>query len=693
MIKTVLIYDYGDSKKETVDSKEFPKPKKYEDFISNIAKSFKIKKKKEINLMVFTTDGDEIPIQDQEDLESYNNEASEYRVIIEKNESEKPQPSISSSGSKAQIKKKKEDSVNDDEEDDDDNKSQKDEDETKKFKKGKNQEVPNKNVKKEDSNSENEGDEDDDEIDIKLNINLELSEKEIENLIEGQIKNIPEIDNNIINDDLQFNIEEFKKKLNNKNNSIIKEFNKSFDSKINDIVMNKSNIMKQSINNSVLNFSQININNLTTINKDTNEIKEEFNEMFENSSNLNDALEKLKGEINAVPNLNPKPLINPKTNPIRNQKPPKNSIDDEEDEDDNKLTIRFEKENINLETERKKAGSFEIENIIIENIGNKEYKSLCFVEDENQSSKDINFSENSKNIKVHKLSLDGPFTQNKKESHTFNVHISNPNPNQMYTLCIYVKENENGKNLSKPLKINVKIKDEPKEDPQKILEENAKKLLAILEKQYENQYNLSILCPKEELLKKIIEQNNNKNSINEWIEKEFEKKADELFGELKLEDFCDEREAKAKIYELKFDKQQIIKWKKELEENKIEILYKELNDKLNISEKISKNEVLDIIKENNFEKEGIIKLINSKMDRIISVEITNIKDDPKKPDPKPVNPSPDDKRVEELMLLFDEEYNILNIIDEDEFRQKIIELNREEDKIREWIVERLSSLN
>lgn len=49
------------------------------------------------------------------------------------------------------------------------------------------------------------------------------------------------------------------------------------------------------------------------------------------------------------------------------------------------------------------------------------------------------------------------------------------------------------------------------------------------------------------------------------------------------------------------------------------------------------------------------------------------------------------KQVDDMVTLFDDEYNILNILDEDEFRQKIIELNVDEDKIREWIVQKLST--
>ena len=565
MIKVILssisYENDNELKKETIDSKELSKPKNYEEFISNIIKSFKIKNKENtISLMVFTIGGDEIPIKDQKDFESYNDEASEYRV---------------------NLTKKNEDPF--------------------------------------------------DEIDINIDLKLEIADLEIENLIDGIIKDIPEIDNNIINDDIQFDIEEYKEELNSKNNKIIKKFNNSFDIKIKNM-FDKNNIMKEKINNSILNFTNNSIKYLKKINDEIKEIKEDFGEIAENYDELNKAL---------------KLLDFPKK-----EKP----------------TIRFLKENIDLEIEKKEAKFLEISNIIIENFGFKSYRKLCFVKDENRSSKDINFYGNSKNLNLHKLSLNGPFSPNNREMHSFILQIKNPIPSQIYTLYIYTKEKEGGSILSsKELKINVKIKEEEKEDPKKILEENAKKLLTELEKKY----NLTILCTNKELLKKFIELDNNMESINKWIENELSKKADELYKELNMKDICNEKEGKSKIFELKFDKGEIIKWindelskiPKNLKiEIEIEKLYEELDTAFSISDKIDKNEVLNIIKDKNLDKNSIINWIKYH------------------------------KIVDETVDFFDKEYNILAILeDEDEFRQKIIELKFDENKIREWIEIKLSS--
>ena len=49
-----------------------------------------------------------------------------------------------------------------------------------------------------------------------------------------------------------------------------------------------------------------------------------------------------------------------------------------------------------------------------------------------------------------------------------------------------------------------------------------------------------------------------------------------------------------------------------------------------------------------------------------------------------------EEKIQKIIDLYDEEYNILNILDEEEFRKKIIEFKFDEDKIREWIEKKLS---
>ena len=49
-----------------------------------------------------------------------------------------------------------------------------------------------------------------------------------------------------------------------------------------------------------------------------------------------------------------------------------------------------------------------------------------------------------------------------------------------------------------------------------------------------------------------------------------------------------------------------------------------------------------------------------------------------------------DENLQKIIEKLDEEYNILTIVDEDEFKNKIIELNYNEDKIIEWIDQKLN---
>ena len=112
-----------------------------------------------------------------------------------------------------------------------------------------------------------------------------------------------------------------------------------------------------------------------------------------------------------------------------------------------------------------------------------------------------------------------------------------------------------------------------------------------------------------------------------------------------MEKICDENEGKEKIEELKFDKEKIKEWIKEkeieIEKLKIENLYNELNAEFDIGDKIDKNEVLNKIKEKNFDKESIKEWLKSKLNSGDGIDNDNNND------------NIDKKRVDELVELFD----------------------------------------
>ena len=72
----------GDSKREVKSEKQIKKNKNYKNFINELSKAFTVPINK-IILLVLTEDEDECPINDQDDLDSYIDEAKEFLIIYE----------------------------------------------------------------------------------------------------------------------------------------------------------------------------------------------------------------------------------------------------------------------------------------------------------------------------------------------------------------------------------------------------------------------------------------------------------------------------------------------------------------------------------------------------------------------------------------------------------------------------------
>ena len=590
------------NEREVKEAKDLPNPNEFEDFKNKIAKIFQIKNKKRISLISITQDEDEYPINSQEDLKEYKDDIKKFEFYIEDED-------IGSSD------KKKEESHSFDEE----KKDEKSEGE------------------KEDQKSEEE-DEGNQDFKIKLDVNLDITDKEMENIIDSQIKEVPEEKNENINDDIEFDINKYTQNLNIKFKNKTDEFIKLFNSKIDEIVTQKSELIKNKVNNLILEFSNINKNNLNNMNEETKNIVEDFKDLSENTNVMSKAMGDLKGALSKI----------------------------------DMIVMKFEKPVIELEESIKKAKYFNIENIKIENLGDKSFNSLYLVKDNNNSSKEFIFFGNTKNSSECKLSLNGDFEPKKKESYTVSVNINDPKPDQEYTLLLYVREKPDGNNLSKPLKIIVKLKPE-EEDPQKKKEKEAINLYQELE----SKYNLSTFN-KQEVINKIIEINCDKDLFDKWIktkieenkQKEYEKLFEELDKEFNFTNLnIDKEEVINKIKEEQLNKEKIKDWinnkKEEIQNNKIENLYAELDKEYKFSESnIKKEEVINKIKEENFDKEKIKEWIKAKL------------------------PQPDPDIKPEVQKLFDElddEYTLSTILDKDEVIKKIIEYNCDREKINKWI--------
>ena len=636
MIKVSLFLKKFDKKasestRVSIDSKEFPKPNSYEEFISKIAKAFNIKKR-DIILNAITNDEEEYLIKDQQALEDYKDETIEYQVILENKESLSREPSktIEENKEAKEYKDKKE--------------GQKQDDSGDEMNKG--------------NDKSKEEDDGEDELKIKINVNLDISDKEIENIISSQIKDIPPIDDKVINDDPGLDIEKYKEEMNIKYDNIKSDFNKAFDSKIDEIVINKNNLMQSKISNSILEFSNVNIKHLEGIKNEANGLKDESTELVENTQTMSIAIEKLSEEI-PVDESDPNPKIN----------------------------IIFKSKDFNLEIKKGESGFITVSDIEIENVGNETYKKLYFVADESNSSKEICFWQNSKNANINQLSLNGDFSPKDTGTHTINLKVSDAKPNQTYSLIIYVKEDIKKRYISKPLTINVKIKGEENVQ-QKSKEDEAE----LLYKEFESKYDVSLINTKEELIKKIMSLNSDKNQVEEWIKKKLEEKDENLFKELNMTGVCDINEAKKIFNQFNYNKEQLKNWIKEKNEenikSKAEEKYNSLNAALNLEDKIEKNELIDIIVKFNFDAEKINDWIKAKIPQAkpeIPIVNPDINDDQKNN-----GGGEEDPKITEIISKFDDEYNILTIIDEDEFKQEIIKLKCDESKIREYIEKKLN---
>ena len=323
-----------------------------------------------------------------------------------------------------------------------------------------------------------------------------------------------------------------------------------------------------------------------------------------------------------------------------------------------KINIKFDKRKIETILDIKQAKFFNIDNIKITNIGEQSYENLCFFKDKANSSKEICFF-NDKNFEFHELTLAGEFEPEESMNFNISLRIDNARPNQIYKMVIYVREKNSRKNLSDPFEICIRIinNDDPIQQRQNI----ANKIYEEIRNEFKD---YEYLLNKNEIINQLLENNLNKEEIKKSIND--------------------------KIKQIQENK---------IEEEKAEILYKELNiGNLNIK----KDEIIALIKEQNFNKENIQNLINKKKcEQIFDILIKSNEFDIKQQNKEKVfkkivelNFNIDEIKkfyIEEEKILNDlyekinEDYDLPGFIDEKEAKQKFRELNCNKELIVEWI--------
>ena len=144
-----------------------------------------------------------------------------------------------------------------------------------------------------------------------------------------------------------------------------------------------------------------------------------------------------------------------------------------------------------------------------------------------------------------------------------------------------------------------------------------------------------------------------------------------------MNEVCDINEAKNIFKDYEYDQEKIKNWIKEKKDEKVkskaEEKYKQISASNNI-EKIDKDDLIAKIIDLNFDDNAINEWIKERI----------------KPQPPNPDPAPNNVKLDEMVAKFDDEYNILTIIDEDEFKDEIINLNYDESKIREYIEKKLN---
>ena len=329
----------------------------------------------------------------------------------------------------------------------------------------------------------------------------------------------------------------------------------------------------------------------------------------------------------------------------------------------NKINFKFNKDKIDLKIDIENAKYICVNDIIIENIGEKDmiFDKLYFAIDKNKSDKDITFSDVN-NLYVYQLPNKKGIIYGKPENFNITLKIDSPKIDKTYTAYFYIKDNnkENSPKLSNPFIINIKLLQKEEINQIKMQKDEANKLYD----EYNKLYKLSELCSKEEVIKKFLELKNEKILIEKWIKvkmEEKEKKIKQLYDELNIvynfENYIfNKNDILNKFKELNFDKEKIIKWIEseiEINVNKALIIY----HKLNFPNPIDEIEAIRKIISENFNEENINNWI------------TNWKID----------------QEENLLVIFNEEYSILKFLTEDKIIKKIRELDYNIDKINEWV--------
>jgi hypothetical protein len=453
-----------------------------------------------------------------------------------------------------------------------------------------------------------------------------------------------------------FNFEEYKEKMKSDKEEFTKNFKTNLENNLDIILEKNKNEVENNIDLKLSQYIQASHKKDSNIKESILNLHDELNQIKESTEGMTVAINDLKDLIETkeviLSNANVlKDLYknNKNNNNINNDNMDKkgkknnlemsglgnpNPIDDynvDEDNNDKILKISFEQKKIEKIIELKDAKFININEIKIKNLGNVSCKKLYFVKDLEKSTNDLCFFGNSKRTNEYELSMQGELNPNESLNCNVTMNINNPQPEQEYKIIINVKENN--QIISDPFEMIFKI-NKPKEDPMKQKQDQANKIYEEIQNEFAAQADVDLIN-KENIINRLIQNNLNKdeivtdikNKIKEKDQKENNERAERIYGELNL-------------YNLN----------------------------------LNKNEVLDYIKEKQFDKEEVQKWIDDKKPR-------------ENPQPPKQQPQPDEneEKVNQIYQELEDEYGISGFIEEEAAKDEIRKLNLDRAAINEWI--------
>ena len=545
-----------ETKRFAVKTIELPQPKNYNDFITEIGNKFNIKRKKDIQLKCITNDNEDYAINNQDDLDDNIDDIKEFEVYSESGFEEPKKPKEKPSTNTNTIKDKD-------------------------------------SPKKDEEPKEEDGD--DDEYKINLDVNIDIKDEEIEKIITSQIKEIS-IDEDI-NDDIEFDSDKYKEDLKKNTDNIIQKFQNEFNIKIKDIYAQKTTALITDFKNKMDDYSKSQINIINKIGSDANTLNDGFGNMVNDTEEMISYMGKLKRNMEGNSNLDFSEITIKKPDMKNDPFSGGNFIVDEDDENDNnkrnknnnnnnkknnKLVVKFIKEVIEIEALNTKCEYIMVDNVKIENIGDAVLKNLYLIRDEEHSSPNFVINQ-TKKTNSHKLTpCEDEFGPQITETHSITLKIKNPEPEKKYTLFLYVRQTENGENLSKPLKIictvnedeEAKIRQQEKEEQERLKkQQQEKEEQERLKKQQQEKEEQERL--KQEQIKKQQQQqqqqkqNNDSNNDDNFDFKGLNKDdvirlAEELHEEFNLFSIRNREEVIKKIIEVQCNREEMDKWIEEV---------------------------------------------------------------------------------------------------------------------------------